>query len=175
MTTKDLLINPSNTVDVKVKIMLRPTGSRPVFLGVKPYLRPKTKFLLLSGSCGFVNVGRPLWREDESVIYNCCWLSPAQSFSGPSTAGLMTIFYSLRFETTPTWRARSPYLYPPGTEWSTYTPRYWIPFPSPPTIRKATIEVFETAISTKWYIGIQFVPHRKHIRLCYTAQPAYVV
>jgi hypothetical protein len=29
--------------------------------------------------------------------------------------GLMTIFYCLKFETPPTWRARSPFLYPPGT------------------------------------------------------------
>jgi hypothetical protein len=28
-----------------------------------------TKFLLLSGNCGFVDVGRPLWREDGSVFY----------------------------------------------------------------------------------------------------------
>jgi hypothetical protein len=38
--------------------------------------------------------------------------SPAQSSQGPSPAGLMTIFYSLIFETPPTWRARSPYLHP---------------------------------------------------------------
>jgi hypothetical protein len=25
-----------------------------------------------------------------------------------------------------TWRVRSPYLYPPGTEWSSYTPRHWV-------------------------------------------------
>jgi hypothetical protein len=41
----------------------------------------------------------PLWREDGSVIYNCCWPSPAQLFSGPSPVRLMTTFYSLRFET----------------------------------------------------------------------------
>jgi hypothetical protein len=33
----------------------------------------------------------------------------------PSPAGLMTTFYCLRFETPLTWRATSPYLYPPGT------------------------------------------------------------
>jgi hypothetical protein len=36
------------------------TVSRPVCLVVKPHLGPKTRFLLLSGSCGFVDVGRPL-------------------------------------------------------------------------------------------------------------------
>jgi hypothetical protein len=64
-------------------------------------LGPEARFLLLSGSCGFVDVGRPLWREDGSVVYNCCWSSPAQSFLGPSPAGLMAIFYCLRFKPPP--------------------------------------------------------------------------
>jgi hypothetical protein len=51
-------------------------------------------------------------------------VSPAQLFSGPSPAGLLTTFYCLRFETPPTWRAKSPYLYPPGTGWPSYTPRH---------------------------------------------------
>jgi hypothetical protein len=58
------------------------------------------RFLLLSDICGFVHMGRSLWREDGSVVYFCCWPSPAQSFSGPSSVGLITIFYSLRFETS---------------------------------------------------------------------------
>jgi hypothetical protein len=41
----------------------------------------------------------------------------------------MTTFYCLRFETPPTCRARSPYLYPPGTGWPGYTPRYSTPPP----------------------------------------------
>jgi hypothetical protein len=44
------------------------------------HLGPTTKFLLLSESCGFVDVGRFLWREDGYVVYNCCWSSPVQSF-----------------------------------------------------------------------------------------------
>jgi hypothetical protein len=35
-------------------------------------------------------------------------------------------FYCLRFETLPNRRARSLYLYSPGTGWSIYTPRYWV-------------------------------------------------
>jgi hypothetical protein len=57
----------------------------------------------------------------------------------------MTIFYYLRFVTTPTWRARSPYLYPPGTGWPSCTPKHWVPFSSPSTTRRATMEVLEPA------------------------------
>jgi hypothetical protein len=39
-------------------------------------------------------------------------------------------------ETPLTWRARSRYLYPPG---------HWVPFPSPLTTRRATVEVFYPA------------------------------
>jgi hypothetical protein len=85
------------------------------------HLGLKTRSLLLSDSCGFVYVGRSLWRENGPAVYKCCWSSPAQSFLGLSPAGLVTIFYCLRFETPPTWRARTPYLYPPGTGWPSYS------------------------------------------------------
>jgi hypothetical protein len=48
-------------------------------------------------------VGRSLWRENGSAVYNCCWSSPAQSFLGPSPGGLVTIFYYVRLGITPTW------------------------------------------------------------------------
>jgi hypothetical protein len=37
-----------------------------------PHLGLMTSFLLLSDHCGFVDMRRPLWREDGSVVYNCC-------------------------------------------------------------------------------------------------------
>jgi hypothetical protein len=47
----------------------------------------------------------------------------------------------------PTLRAKSPYLqvYTPRTGWPGYTPRHWVPFSSPPTTRRATVEIFEPA------------------------------
>jgi hypothetical protein len=112
--------------NVRVKVMLWPMVSWPVCLSAK------SRFLLPSDSSGFVDVGRPLRWEDRSVIYNICWLSPPQSSFGLSPAGLVTIFYHLRFDTPLTWRVRSTYLYPQGTLWPSYTPRHWAPFLSPP-------------------------------------------
>jgi hypothetical protein len=108
---------------------------------------PKTSFLLMSDSYTFVEVGCPLWWEDGYVIYNCCWPSPAQLFLGPNPAGFMTMFYCLRFDTPPTWRARLPYLYPPGTGWSSYTPRHWVCFSSLPTTCRHAVEVFKLAFT----------------------------
>jgi hypothetical protein len=106
---------------------------------------PRPVFLVKWTFTVIVLMWHPLWREDGSVIYNCCWSWQAKSFSGPSPSGLKTEFYCLRFETSPTWRARSPYLYLPGNGWPSYTPRLWVPFSSPPTIRRTMVEVFEPA------------------------------
>jgi hypothetical protein len=72
-------------------------------------------------------------------------LALTSAFTGPSHAGLMTIFYCLRFETPTTWKAKSPYLYPQGTGWPSYTPKQWAPFSSPFTIDRATVEVLKPA------------------------------
>jgi hypothetical protein len=73
--------------------MLRPTVNRPVCLGVKPQTGAQDQTLT-----GLLMWGA-LSDERTGVIYNCCWSSPAQSFSGPSSGGLMTIFYCIRLQT----------------------------------------------------------------------------
>jgi hypothetical protein len=65
----------------------------------RTHLELTTRFWLLSDSCGFVGLGRPLYWEDGSVVCNCYWPSPEQSFLGPSPVGLAAIFYCLKFET----------------------------------------------------------------------------
>jgi hypothetical protein len=59
----------------------------------------------------------------------------------------MTTFYCLIFETLPTWRARSLYLYPPRTECPSYIPRHCNSFLSPPMTHRATVEVLEPALT----------------------------
>jgi hypothetical protein len=102
----------------------------------------------------------PVWREDGSAIYNCCWFSAAQSFWGPSPTGLMTTFYCLRLGTPPTWRARSPVF---------ISSRHWVLFSSPPTTRWATVGVFDPS-STRKTAAVNWQallcspgPHRKRL------------
>jgi hypothetical protein len=63
-TPRELFWLPTElSTQVKVMCMLRPTVSRPVYLGVKHQI-------FVSNSCGFVHVEHLLWREDGSVFYN---------------------------------------------------------------------------------------------------------
>jgi hypothetical protein len=86
------------------------------------HLAPMSRFLLLLDSYGLLDVGRPLWQEVGSVVYSCCWATPAQPLSVPSRTKLMTTSYSLKFKTPSTMMAGSSYLYPQAG-WPSYNPR----------------------------------------------------
>jgi hypothetical protein len=82
------------------------TGSQSASLSWNQELTRDQFFPILSlifffYSFGFVDVGRPLWREVESVLFSFCRASPAQSFSDLSTTGLMSIAYCLYFSDSP--------------------------------------------------------------------------
>jgi hypothetical protein len=67
----------------------------------------------------------------------------ASTFSGPSHIGLMTTFYCLRFETPPNLVGQVPIFITPRNRVVRYTPTHWVPFSSPPTTHRATVEVFD--------------------------------
>jgi hypothetical protein len=71
-----------------------------------------------SNSYALASVGRPLWREDGSVFCICRWPLPAQSFS-------VLVPWDLR-----------PYITVSDLR---------LPFSSPPTTRRVTVEVFDPA------------------------------
>jgi hypothetical protein len=79
--------------------ILRPTVSSQYVLISGTHLGPETNFppfyYLFLGCYGFVYVGCPLWWEVGSVIFSCCQVSPAQSFSG-STVEVRNLFCNWR-------------------------------------------------------------------------------
>jgi hypothetical protein len=70
------------------------------------------------------------------LTYSWLLLGLASPVSGSSLTGLTATFHSLRLETPPTWRAKSPYLYPSGTGWPSYTPGHWVTSTSPLTTHR---------------------------------------
>jgi hypothetical protein len=98
LAASQLQLTVSHVTRLSLSLMLRPTVSWPVCLGIKH--PPGTYDKIFNTVRGFVDVGCSLWREDRSVVYNCCWPSPERSFSSRSPVGLATIFYCLRFGTS---------------------------------------------------------------------------
>jgi hypothetical protein len=95
------VVNCARTKCVQSSFMLRPTVSRPVSLGIKhPSGAHDQIFITVRQLQVCLRWALSLTREDGSVVYNYCWPSPEQSFSGPGPAGLETMFYCLRFETS---------------------------------------------------------------------------
>jgi hypothetical protein len=83
-----------------------------------PIWDPRPIFPILSlitflDSFGFVDVGRPLWREIGSVVFSYCLASLAQSFSDVSPAGLMSFVYCLYFWDSPNLEGQVPVFIPP--------------------------------------------------------------
>jgi hypothetical protein len=78
----------------------RPVWPQVTIWDLRPiYLSPRK----ISYIYGFFTMGRPLWREDASVIYShvCYWALPVLSLSRPSTAGFDTISWALNWECVP--------------------------------------------------------------------------
>jgi hypothetical protein len=134
----------------EVEVKLRATVSQSVRLGVRHPSGTSNQFVFLLEIffiqlrvCYFVAPSLTRGRVCN-LLYNCFWTLPEHSLLSRSPTELTTIF-TVSYETPPTWGARSPYLYPPGTRWPRYTPWHLVPFLSPLTTRRAKVEVFYPA------------------------------
>jgi hypothetical protein len=116
---------------VRVRVTLRLAVYRQSVLATSP-LRLMTRNIFFSNwtLAVIVLMWHPLWWEDWSVVYNCCWPSPVQSLSGSTPAELVTKILD------------SPYLEGQALG---YTFRLWVTFSSPPMTRRDTVEVFDPA------------------------------
>jgi hypothetical protein len=64
-----LVMSSQLLLPLQDQVILRPTFSRPIRLGVGPLLEQMTRFYIsLSDNYFLLHVGRPLWQEDGSVV-----------------------------------------------------------------------------------------------------------
>jgi hypothetical protein len=123
------------TVAGEVEVKLRPTVSRPVRLGVRHPSGTRDQFFFLPEI--FFRHLRVCYFVSPSLTRGrVCNLPLLLVLSSAVPRHSTPCFIVPILETLSTWRARFPYLYPPGTGWPSYTPGHWVPFRSPLTTRR---------------------------------------
>jgi hypothetical protein len=81
---------------------------------------------LFSDNYGFIDVGRHLWLEVESVVFRCFWASTTEPFWGLNPTGLTSIIYCLYSLDSPNLERQIPVCISPRKREPSYTPGHWV-------------------------------------------------
>jgi hypothetical protein len=124
----DTLLGPLERVNLNDwsthKVNLRLTVSRPIYLGVGAPSGAQDQFFFSAWQLRVSWYGAPsLTRGWDCKLLSQLFLGLARAVTlQPKSRRTHGPYFTVSSETPPTWRARFPYLYPPGTGWPSYTP-----------------------------------------------------
>jgi hypothetical protein len=120
--------------------LLRPMVSRPVCLCVRLHLGATTRFYYCQRLAGLLTWGA-LSNERTGLSFTTVSGPPQRSDSRIRIPQDSWSYFTVSDSRPPNLEGQVPYLYPSRTGW----PGNSFPFSSPPTTRRATVEVFESA------------------------------
>jgi hypothetical protein len=112
----------------QVQVILSPTVSRPVCLGVGAQTRFFITFGHLRSSCWGAPSLRRRWVCNLLVQFAVTLWSKSRRTHDHILLSYMKPYFTVSYETPPTWRARFLYLYPPGTRGPVISPDTGFPF-----------------------------------------------
>jgi hypothetical protein len=156
-----IIINWTTVVlELELEFFLRPTVSGPVRLGIGPPFGILDQILYCSSFVWqlrrfAINASSLTRKRVCNLLYNCFWALSEQSHLSRSPTEL-TAYLTVSSETPPTWRARFPYLYPPGTGWPSYTPGHWVTPPGCTVVFLSDL-VYEETMKPEIYFEFYWV------------------
>jgi hypothetical protein len=118
------------TMSAEVEVKLRPTVSRPLRLGVRHPCGLRDKFFF-NFEIFFKQLPVCYFVAHSLTRGRVCNLLLLLVLASAVARDSRPYFIIPILETPPTWRARSPYLCPPGTGWPSYTSGHRVPFGRP--------------------------------------------
>jgi hypothetical protein len=126
----DRIWGPSNGYRTFVRVRVRVTGNQ--FVLATSTLRPTTRifiiFIFQLNTCGYSPyIISFLTRGWVCRLQLLLSLASAVILRSESL-GIHDHIILSQIRHSPTWKVRSPYLYPTGTGWPGYTSRHWVPF-----------------------------------------------
>jgi hypothetical protein len=139
-----------NRLNQQLKVVLRPT---------RPIWGPSPDFHYCQTVADLLMRGRPF--DERTVLSFTIAVGPRQHSHFRVRVSRGDHILPSQNRGSPNLRARSPYLrvYPPGTGWPIYSPSPWVPFSSPPTTSRATVQVFEPTSTRTSTLNCQSQSH----------------
>jgi hypothetical protein len=130
---------------IKVEFLLRATVNLPVCLGVKHPSGAYDQIIITVRSLDVFFKWGDLSDERKGLLFTNVAGPRQYNHSRVQVMGNSRPYFTASFSRLPQPVGPGPLIYTPRNRVAQLYPRHWVPFSSPPTTHRATVEVFESA------------------------------